>query len=42
MFNFHFFLKIIWFYLNILCSIFDNQNDKKNKEENKVNAEMSN
>lgn len=30
------FLKIVWFYLNIPFSIFDNQNDKKNKEENTV------
>lgn len=41
MFNSLFFLKIIWFYLNILFSISDRQNDKKNKEENKMKAEMS-
>ena len=35
------FLEIVWFYLHILFSIFDNQNDRKKKEENSVKAEMS-
>jgi len=41
MFNLLFYLKTVWFYLNMLFSIFDNQNDKKNKEENKMKAELS-